>query len=87
MVNIHGGSRALRFASDDLRMDRNVVLVAVSQDSSALRFVRDEGVLGDKDIKLAAISVASSETDISLTAYYHFTGNNVEFVLFALKKD
>ncbi len=36
---------------------------------------------------MASISRAFSETDISLTAYYYFTRDNVNFVLTALKKD
>jgi len=81
------GSAALNVASDDLKANRHVVFAAVSKESSALRFVRNEGLLGDREIILVSISGASSGTHISLTAYYHFTRNTLNYVLASLEKD
>ncbi len=92
LVNVCGGAKALDFASGDVRANRHVVMAAVSNDSAALRFVRDVGLLGNKEIILASIkssAPASFKTteDISLTAYYHFTRNNVDFVVTSLQKN
>ncbi len=83
-VTQHGS--VLYLASEEIKRDKEVVLAAVSNNSTALSVVRDVGLLGNKEIILAAISAASSKTDISLTAYYNFTRNNVDFVLIAFKK-
>ncbi len=87
LINTCSADVALDFASDDVRADREVVFAAVSQDSSVLRFVRDGGILGDKEIILKSLSGASSERDIPLVAYYHFMRNNVDFVLTSFKKN
>lgn len=62
------GSGVLKCAYDDLRADRNVVLAAVSQDSSTLIYVLDERLLCDKEIILASISSTTLGKYISLKA-------------------
>ncbi len=64
--------------------DKEVVLAAVTQNSLALGYASTI-FLGDKEIILASISAASYETEISLTQFYHFTRNNVEFFVSSLK--
>ena len=54
---------ALRFASEELRDDKKVVLEAVKQDGRALRFA-SEKLCNDKDIQIAAGIIEPSIDDI-----------------------
>jgi len=47
--------RALQFASDDLKADKEVVLAAVAQNGSALQFASDE-LKADKEVVLTAVA-------------------------------
>jgi hypothetical protein len=47
---------ALKFASDELRADREIVLAAVRQNYKALRYVSDE-LRADREIVLEAVSL------------------------------
>ncbi len=52
LIYVYFAVEALHFASDIVTANRQVVLAAVSKDSAVLRFVRDGGILGDKEIIL-----------------------------------
>ena len=52
-VSKNGG--ALKYATEELKGDREIVLAAVSKDASALRFATEE-LRGDREIVLAAVS-------------------------------
>ena len=78
-----------RFSTQDpakVTKNPDTLYFRVTPDSEVLQFC-NQGLLGDKEIILASISWALSETDISLTDYYHFTRKNVDYVLASLKKD
>jgi hypothetical protein len=45
---------ALKYASDELRGDREVVMAAVKQDGLALKYASDE-LRGDREVVLAAV--------------------------------
>ena len=80
LETIHG-CRALWYASDELRADKDFFLLAVSHDVCALRFVDDEVLLGDREIILTSIAAPSVSEKISLSAFNLFTQRNMDFVL------
>ena len=85
LATIHG-CRALWYASDELRADKDIILSAVSHDVRALRFVDDEVLLGDRKIILTSIAAPSVSEEISLSAFYMFTQRNVDFVLSSMRR-
>ncbi len=85
LIDMDVATVALDFASNDVRANIQFVLTAVLIDPAALHSVHDGVALGNKEIILTSISGASSDRDIPLVAYYHFTRNNVDFVLTLLK--
>ena len=85
LETIHG-CRALWYASDELRAERDIVLSVVSHDVRVLRFFDDEVLLGDREIISTSIAAPSVSEEISISAFYLFTQRNVDFVLSSMRR-